>query len=38
MATKNQHSQLTGAEIIWATLAGEGVDNVFGYPCGAITT
>jgi acetolactate synthase I/II/III large subunit len=34
--TKNQHPQLTGAEIIWATLAGEGVDKVFGYPGGAI--
>ena len=33
--TKNQHPQLTGAEIIWATLAGEGVDKVFGYPGGA---
>jgi acetolactate synthase-1/2/3 large subunit len=27
---------LTGAEIIWATLVGEGVDTVFGYPGGAI--
>src|SRR5580698_4648113 len=27
---------LTGAEILWATLAGEGVDRVFGYPGGAI--
>ncbi len=27
---------LTGAEIIWATLAGEGVTAVFGYPGGAI--
>ncbi len=33
---KNQHPQLTGAEIVWATLAGEGVDKVFGYPGGAI--
>jgi acetolactate synthase I/II/III large subunit len=32
----NQHPQLTGAEIIWATLSGEGVDKVFGYPGGAI--
>jgi acetolactate synthase-1/2/3 large subunit len=32
----NTHPQLTGAEIIWATLAGEGVDKVFGYPGGAI--
>jgi acetolactate synthase I/II/III large subunit len=36
MANKNQHPQLTGAEIIWATLVGEGVDKVFGYPGGAI--
>jgi acetolactate synthase I/II/III large subunit len=35
-SSKNQHPQLTGAEIIWATLAGEGVDKVFGYPGGAI--
>jgi acetolactate synthase-1/2/3 large subunit len=33
---KNQHPTLTGAEIVWATLAGEGVDKVFGYPGGAI--
>jgi acetolactate synthase-1/2/3 large subunit len=36
MANNNQHPQLTGAEIIWATLVGEGVDKVFGYPGGAI--
>ena len=36
MAAKNQHPQLTGAEILWASLAGEGVDKVFGYPGGAI--
>jgi acetolactate synthase I/II/III large subunit len=36
MTSPNQHPQLTGAEIIWATLAGEGVDKVFGYPGGAI--
>jgi acetolactate synthase-1/2/3 large subunit len=36
MANKNQHPQLTGAEILWATLAGEGVTTVFGYPGGAI--
>src|SRR6201990_3263881 len=35
MATKN-HPTLTGAEILWATLAGEGVTDVFGYPGGAI--
>ena len=34
--TINTHPQLTGAEIIWATLVGEGVDKVFGYPGGAI--
>jgi acetolactate synthase-1/2/3 large subunit len=28
--------QLTGAEIVWATLTGEGVRTVFGYPGGAI--
>src|SRR4051794_21847140 len=36
MANKNQHPQLTGAEILWATLVGEGVTTVFGYPGGAI--
>src|ERR1700722_13401743 len=34
--TKNQHPQLTGSEILWATLVGEGVTTVFGYPGGAI--
>ena len=29
-------TQLTGAEIVWATLVGEGVTTVFGYPGGAI--
>src|ERR1700748_1709525 len=33
---KNQHPTLTGSEILWATLVGEGVDKVFGYPGGAI--
>lgn len=33
---KNQHPTLTGAEILWATLVGEGVSTVFGYPGGAI--
>ena len=38
----NQHAhlttptRLTGAEIVWATLEGEGVSDVFGYPGGAI--
>ena len=32
----NQHPQLTGAEILWATLVGEGVTTIFGYPGGAI--
>ena len=27
---------LTGAEIVWATLEGESVREVFGYPGGAI--
>jgi acetolactate synthase I/II/III large subunit len=31
-----QKARLTGAEIIWATLEGEGVREVFGYPGGAI--
>ena len=29
-------TRLTGAEIVWATLVGEGVTDVFGYPGGAI--
>ncbi len=29
-------TMLTGAEILWATLVGEGVVEVFGYPGGAI--
>ncbi|HEX6773107.1 MAG TPA: thiamine pyrophosphate-binding protein, partial [Acidobacteriaceae bacterium] len=29
-------TQLTGSEIVWATLEGEGVREVFGYPGGAI--
>ena len=29
-------TRLTGAEIVWATLLGEGVTDVFGYPGGAI--
>src|ERR1035437_2906975 len=29
-------TRLTGAEIIWATLVGEGATEVFGYPGGAI--
>jgi acetolactate synthase-1/2/3 large subunit len=37
---KNAHlttpTRLTGSEILWATLVGEGVDTVFGYPGGAI--
>jgi acetolactate synthase I/II/III large subunit len=36
MANENQHPTLTGAEILWATLVGEGVSTVFGYPGGAI--
>jgi len=36
MSTDNQHPTLTGSEILWATLAGEGVTTVFGYPGGAI--
>ncbi|WP_263368395.1 biosynthetic-type acetolactate synthase large subunit [Edaphobacter bradus] len=33
---QNAHPTLTGAEILWATLVGEGVTTVFGYPGGAI--
>jgi len=29
-------TRLTGAEIIWATLVGEGITDVFGYPGGTI--
>src|SRR5579871_4556678 len=36
MANTNQHPTLTGSEILWATLVGEGVTEVFGYPGGAI--
>jgi acetolactate synthase I/II/III large subunit len=40
MQTSNAHlttpTRLTGSEILWATLAGEGVTDVFGYPGGAI--
>ena len=36
MANLNTHPQLTGAEILWATLAGEATTTVFGYPGGAI--
>ena len=32
----NTYPQLTGSEILWATLVGEGVTTVFGYPGGAI--
>ncbi|MFC5864201.1 biosynthetic-type acetolactate synthase large subunit [Acidicapsa dinghuensis] len=34
--TTGTHPTLTGAEIIWATLAAEGITTVFGYPGGAI--
>ncbi len=35
--TQSAHpARLTGAEIVWATLEGEGVREVFGYPGGAI--
>jgi acetolactate synthase I/II/III large subunit len=33
---KSAGARLTGAEILWATLEGEGVREVFGYPGGAI--
>jgi acetolactate synthase-1/2/3 large subunit len=35
-ATNPSPAKLTGAEILWATLEGEGVREVFGYPGGAI--
>ena len=35
-ASNNPPTRLTGAEIVWATLEGEGVTQVFGYPGGAI--
>jgi acetolactate synthase-1/2/3 large subunit len=39
-AAANAHlatpTRLTGSEIVWATLVGEGVTDVFGYPGGAI--
>ena len=35
-ATLDRPTRLTGAEILWATLEGEGVREVFGYPGGAI--
>ena len=35
-ATLDRPTCLTGAEILWATLEGEGVREVFGYPGGAI--
>ena len=35
-ATLTTPTRLTGAEILWATMVGEGVTDVFGYPGGAI--
>src|SRR6202167_4789142 len=35
-ALVDRKTRLTGAEILWATLEGEGVREVFGYPGGAI--
>src|SRR5450631_4830614 len=35
-AHHNPPTRLTGSEILWATLVGEGVTEVFGYPGGAI--
>jgi acetolactate synthase I/II/III large subunit len=35
-AIQSNSTRLTGAEILWATLEGEGVREVFGYPGGAI--
>ena len=36
MSHHKPNPTLTGSEILWATLAGEGVTTVFGYPGGAI--
>ena len=36
MRNDQEHPTLTGAEILWAALAGEGTTTVFGYPGGAI--
>src|SRR5579884_697276 len=36
MSSTPQTTRLTGSEITWATLVGEGVTDVFGYPGGAI--
>ncbi len=35
-AHRTAPTRLTGSEILWATLVGEGVTDVFGYPGGAI--
>ncbi len=35
-ALYSQPTRLTGAETVWATMVGEGVRDVFGYPGGAI--
>jgi len=35
-ASPTPPTRLTGSEILWATLVGEGVTEVFGYPGGAI--
>ena len=35
-AIYSQPTKLTGAETVWATMVGEGVRDVFGYPGGAI--
>lgn len=35
-SARNRRARLTGGEILWATLEGEGVRDVFGYPGGAI--
>ncbi len=35
-AIPDRPTSLTGAEILWATLEGEGVREVFGYPGGAV--
>jgi acetolactate synthase-1/2/3 large subunit len=36
MSALQNKPRLSGAEILWATLVGEGVQHIFGYPGGAI--
>ncbi len=38
MTNANQHPTLTGAEILWASLAGEGTNTVSSASEGTVTT